>query len=77
MDSRRTRRLLCRDRQRRAEARLRLLRQKRTLAHILVMSALPPKADIHPAVWYVCFVPKIDIGSADPNQTADPITIVL
>src|SRR5438067_6482248 len=28
-------------------------------------SALPPKADIHPAHWDVRFVPKADIGVAE------------
>ena len=32
--------------------------QKRTLQCILVMSALPPKADIPESAWHVRFVPR-------------------
>jgi hypothetical protein len=39
------------------------LGQKQTLRRILVMSALPPKADITERGWHVRFVPKADIGS--------------
>ena len=34
------------------------LGQKQTLAHVCVMSALPPKADIGTQPWHVRFVPK-------------------
>ena len=37
------------------------LGQNRTLAHVRVMSALPPKADIEPRSRDVRFVPKADI----------------
>ena len=37
------------------------LGHKRTSAHIRVMSALPPKADIAERDRHVCFVPKADI----------------
>jgi len=39
------------------------LGQKQTLAHVRVMSALPPKADIAEGDRHVRFVPKADIGS--------------
>ena len=38
------------------------LRQKRTSAHVYVMSALPPKADIAERNHDVRFVPKGDIA---------------
>src|SRR6516225_9929044 len=38
------------------------LGQKRTSAHVRVMSALPPKADIDGACRDVRFVPKADIA---------------
>ena len=38
------------------------LGQKQTLAHVSVMSALPPKADIGGAWRDVRYVPKADIG---------------
>jgi len=37
------------------------LGQKRTFSEVCVMSALPPKADIHCGSRNVCFVPKADI----------------
>jgi len=37
------------------------LGQKQTSAHVRVMSALPPKADITDHDWDVRFVPKADI----------------
>jgi hypothetical protein len=37
--------------------------QKRTLKHVGLMSALPPKADIAGRQLDVCFVPKADIRS--------------
>jgi hypothetical protein len=37
------------------------LGQKQTSQHILLMSALPPKADIAEGDWHVRFVPKADI----------------
>jgi len=36
--------------------------QKQTSAHVRVMSALPPKADIGTQSWNVRFVPKADIS---------------
>jgi hypothetical protein len=39
------------------------LGQKRTSRRILVMSALPPKADIRQCGLDVCFVPKADMTS--------------
>jgi hypothetical protein len=38
--------------------------QKRTLARIEIMSALPSKADIAEMDWHVRFVPKADIAWA-------------
>jgi len=38
------------------------LGQKRTLKHVRLMSALPPKADIGEREEYVRFVPKADIA---------------
>ena len=38
------------------------LGQKRTLRRVCVMSALPPKADMHQHTRDVRFVPKVDIG---------------
>ena len=38
------------------------LGQKQTSAHVRVMSALPPKADIAESDWYVWFVPNSDIS---------------
>jgi len=35
--------------------------QKQTSAHVRVMSALPPKADIGTQSWNVRFVPKADM----------------
>src|SRR6516162_5092429 len=40
------------------------LGHRRTSAHVRVMSALPPKADIAESGWHVCFVPKADIQAA-------------
>jgi len=37
------------------------LGQKRTLEHVRVMSALPPKADIGESDWHVRLVSKADI----------------
>jgi hypothetical protein len=37
------------------------LGQKQTSAHVRVMSALPPKADIVERDWHVRFVPKADM----------------
>ena len=37
--------------------------QKRTLTHLVQMSALPPKADIGTRPRNVRFVPKADIGA--------------
>src|SRR5262245_66177601 len=36
------------------------LGQKQTSRYHLAMSALPPKADIEPHDWHVCFVPCVD-----------------
>jgi hypothetical protein len=46
------------------------LGQKQTSAHVGVMSALPPKADIDRACRDIRFVPKADIRAAvpGPNQ---------
>jgi len=44
------------------------LGQKRTWQRILLMSALPPKADIGTQQRDVCFVPKADIQFG-PNRT--------
>jgi hypothetical protein len=41
------------------------LGQKRTLHHVWLMSALPPKADIDGYGRDVRFVPKADIRNAD------------
>ena len=41
--------------------RMSALGQKQTSAHVRVMSALPPKADIGTQSWNVRFVPKADI----------------
>jgi len=38
------------------------LGQKRTLARVRNMSALPPKAVIAEGNWHVLFVPKADIA---------------
>src|SRR5262249_30236158 len=40
---------------------------KQTLRRILVMSALPPKADIAERDWHVRFVPKADILRCSKN----------
>ena len=40
------------------------LGQKRILAHLRLMSALPPKAEFGTQPRNVCFVPKADIGGA-------------
>ena len=40
------------------------LGQKQTSAHVCVMSALPPKADIGTQSWNVRFVPKADSCTA-------------
>jgi hypothetical protein len=37
------------------------LGQKQTLRRVLVISALPPKADIVERDWHVRFVPKADM----------------
>jgi hypothetical protein len=37
------------------------LGQKQTSAHVGIMSALPPKADIAVGDWHVRFVPRADI----------------
>jgi hypothetical protein len=47
------------------------LGQKRTLAHVRVMSALPPKADIADPMRNVRFVPKADICSAAEERPFD------
>jgi hypothetical protein len=39
------------------------LGQKQTSAHVRVMSALPPKADIRCRDQHVRFLPKADIGT--------------
>jgi hypothetical protein len=39
------------------------LGQKQTLAHVRVMSALPPKADIAESDWHVRFVPQTEVKS--------------
>jgi len=57
------------------------LGQKQTLRRILVMSALPPKADIAERDWHVRFVPKAAVSkcgnaaiirfpSSPPNRRA-------
>jgi len=46
------------------------LGQKQTSAHVRVMSALPPKADITERDRYVRFVPKADISGATINACA-------
>src|SRR5262249_30980189 len=38
--------------------------QKQTSAHVRVMSALPPKADIGTQPRNVCFVPKADFATS-------------
>ena len=40
---------------------------KLTCRHLIAMSALPPKADMCSASWYVRFVPKADIAGAQKN----------
>jgi len=40
------------------------LGHKRTLECILVMSALPLKADIGTQSWHVRFVPEADVGGS-------------
>jgi len=52
---------------RKLELRMSALGQKQTSAHIRVMSALPPKADITTAQTNVRFVPKADITAAQTN----------
>jgi hypothetical protein len=44
--------------------RMSALGQKQTSAHVRVMSALPPKADIGTQSWNVRFVPKRTLCSA-------------
>ena len=39
------------------------LGQKRILAHLRLMSALPPKAEFGTQPRNVCFVPKADVSS--------------
>src|SRR5215472_15402633 len=46
------------------QGRMSALGQKQTSAHVRVMSALPPKADIGTQSWNVRFVPKADIRTA-------------
>jgi hypothetical protein len=46
------------------------LGQKQTSAHVRVMSALPPKADIEKFPWNVRFVPKADIAVTHLQQEA-------
>src|SRR6516225_11542464 len=46
------------------------LGQKRTSAHVRVMSALPPKADIRRRELDVRFVPKADIGLVKVNAVS-------
>src|SRR6516164_967671 len=46
------------------------LGQKRTSAHLRVMSALPPKADIRRRELDVRFVPKADIGLVKVNAVS-------
>ncbi len=48
------------------------LGQKRTLANIMSMSALPPKADIVQSDCHVRFVPKADV-----NQLIDRLAVYL
>src|SRR6516165_973387 len=51
------------------------LGHKRTLVHVRLMSALPPKADIGTRSRNVRFVPKADIGcarAASGQAEADP-----
>jgi len=47
------------------------LGQKQTLRRILVMSALPPKADIRQGNRDVCFVPKADSCAAANSRRRD------
>ena len=47
------------------------LGQKQTLQRILVMSALPPKADIGTQSWNVRFVPKADIARCGKDSLFD------
>ena len=46
------------------------LDQKQTLAHVGVMSALPPKADIAERARDVRFVPKADIARAGGSASS-------
>jgi hypothetical protein len=47
------------------------LGQKQTSAHVRVMSALPPKADMDRACRDVRFVPKADV---EPHKKINPLT---
>jgi len=47
------------------------LGQKQTSAHVRVMSALPPKADIDPRSANVRFVPKADILHGNRKSRLD------
>ena len=49
------------------------LGQKRTLAHVRVMSALPPKADIAESDWHVRFVPEADSCTAAKRSLFDQL----
>jgi hypothetical protein len=44
------------------------LGHKRTSGRVRVMSALPPKADIHRREWHVRFVPTEDIDAPDKER---------
>src|SRR6516162_3471168 len=55
---------------RKLELRMSALGQKQTSAHIRVMSALPPKADITAAQTNVRFVPKADVNARSLRSTA-------
>jgi hypothetical protein len=39
------------------------MRSKGDIGAVLIMSALPPKADIAESDWHVRFVPKANIGA--------------
>jgi hypothetical protein len=49
------------------------LGQKQTLQRILVMSALPPKADIGTQSWNVRFVPEAEVASHAVTPTNPPL----
>ena len=52
--------------------RMSALGQKQTLQGILLMSALPPKADITARDWYVRFVPIADIKAIHQERSGGP-----